>query len=118
MGGASVLHHQAVLVEVPVHVGHVLRRHQLRHLQSDAQAAVLQDAEVRMSSNLLILLLLSHFYPILIFIKSLEMYSVTIKTPKKDYIFIHPFSEALNVVTCFQYEYLSGNVVYFFVLFL
>lgn len=46
VGGSSVLHHQALLVEVPVHVGHVLRRHQLRHLQSHSQAAVLQDAQV------------------------------------------------------------------------
>lgn len=47
VGGSSVLHHQTVLVEVSVHVGNVLRCHQLRHLQSYSQAAVLQDAEVR-----------------------------------------------------------------------
>lgn len=50
VGGSAVLHHQTVLVEVPVHVGHVLRRHQLRHLQSHSQAAVLQDAQVRRSA--------------------------------------------------------------------
>lgn len=47
VGGSSLLHHQTVLVEVSVHVGHVLRRHQLHHLQSHPQAAVLQDAQVR-----------------------------------------------------------------------
>lgn len=47
VGGSPLLHHQTVLVALPVHVGDVLCRHQLRHLQSHAQAAVLQDAEVR-----------------------------------------------------------------------
>lgn len=46
VGGASVLHHQAVLVEVPIYVGDVLRGHQLRHLQSHTQTAVVQDAQV------------------------------------------------------------------------
>lgn len=47
VGGPRLLHRQAVLVEVPVHVGGVLCHHQLRHLQSHAQTAVLQDAQVR-----------------------------------------------------------------------
>lgn len=46
VGGAALLHPQAVLVEVPVHVGGLLRHHQLRGLQGHAQTAVLQDAQV------------------------------------------------------------------------
>lgn len=46
VGGSCLLHCQTLLVAFPVHVGRVLRHHQLRHLQSHTQAAVLQDAEV------------------------------------------------------------------------
>lgn len=46
VGGPSLFHHQTLLVEVLVHVGRVLRHHQLRHLQGHTQAAVVQDAEV------------------------------------------------------------------------
>lgn len=46
VGGAGLLYYQAVLVEILIHVGDVLRGHQLCHLQSHAQASVLQDAQV------------------------------------------------------------------------
>lgn len=46
VGGSALLHHPAVLVEVPVHVGGLLCRHQLRPLQGHAQTAVLQDDQV------------------------------------------------------------------------
>lgn len=46
VGRPSLFHHQTLLVEVLVHVGHVLRHHQLRHLQGHTEAAGVQDAEV------------------------------------------------------------------------